>query len=121
MSTVAPVVVSPDIDSKTASVKDSDNPEDFEAYLEAYPNRKFAPLARMRAKSLREQQAKEREAAGPAIEDMNAEFTVLKHARLREQPDASSNNLGTLKKDDRVIVTGKVVDGNWYRIETMDG
>lgn len=104
------------------SIKDSDNPADYEAYLEAYPNGKFAPLARARAKSLRDQQASERQAdTGPAVEDMDAEFKVLKNARLRAQPDASSENLGTLIQDTRVIVTGKVVDSDWYRIETMDG
>jgi len=104
------------------SIKDSDNPADYDAYLEAYPQGRFAPLARARARSLRELQARERQAtAGPKIEDMDAEFRVLENARLREQPDASSKNLGTLKAGTRVIVTGKVVDGNWYRIETADG
>jgi formylglycine-generating enzyme required for sulfatase activity len=71
---------------------------------------------------LRELQARERQAtAGPKIEDMDAEFKVLENARLREQPDASSKNLGTLKEGTRVIVTGKVVDSNWFRIETDDG
>ena len=100
------------------SIKDSDNPADYDAYLEAYPNGRFAPLARARARSLREQQDKEREAAGPAVEDMDAEFKVLKNARLRKKPDASSENLGTLKAGESIIVTGKVIDSEWYRIET---
>ncbi len=104
------------------SIKDSDNPADYDAYLEAYPDGKFAPLARARAKSLREQRERERRAdTGPAVEDMDAEFKVLKNARLRAAPDASSENLGTLEQGTRVIVTGKVVDSDWYRIETMDG
>ena len=104
------------------SIKDSNNPADYDAYLEAYPKGRFSPLARARAKSLRESQARERQAtAGPKIEDMDAEFKVLENARLREQPDASSKNLGTLQEGTRVIVTGKVVDGNWFRIETDDG
>ena len=45
------------------SIKDSDIPADYDAYLEAYPNGRFAPLARARAKSLRTEQAKERKAA----------------------------------------------------------
>lgn len=104
------------------TIKDSDNPADYDAYLEAYPQGRFAPLARARAKSLREQQATQRQAtSGPEIEDMDAEFKVLKNARLREKPDASSKNLGTLKQGLRVIVTGKVIDSDWYRIETADG
>jgi formylglycine-generating enzyme required for sulfatase activity len=104
------------------SIKDSDNAADYDAYLEAYPQGRFAPLAKARAKSLREDQAKERRAtAGPAIEDMDAEFKVLKNARLRSEPDAASKNLGTLKQGDRIIVTGKVRDSDWYRIETGDG
>jgi formylglycine-generating enzyme required for sulfatase activity len=31
------------------SIRNSDNPADFRAYLEAYPNGRFAPLARIRA------------------------------------------------------------------------
>jgi len=104
------------------SIKDSDNAADYDAYLEAYPQGRFAPLAKARAKSLRDQQAKQRQTTtGPEIEDMDAEFKVLKNARLREQPDASSENLGTLSQDSRIIVTGKVVDSDWFRIETMDG
>ena len=104
------------------SIKDSDNAADYDAYLEAYPQGRFAPLAKARARSLREQQAKQQRAtSGPNIEDMDAEFKVLKNARLREQPDAASKNLGTLKAGARVIVTGKVSDSNWYRIETDDG
>ena len=104
------------------TIKDSDNPADYDAYLEAYPQGRFAPLARARAKGLREQQATQRQAtSGPKIEDMDAEFKVLKNARLRQQPDSSSKNLGTLKQGSRVIVTGKVLDSNWYRVETADG
>ena len=104
------------------SIKDSDNPGDYEAYLEAYPDGKFAPLARARAKRLREQLSQERRAdTGPPVEDMDAEYRVLKNARLRAEPDASSDNLGTLEGGSRVIVTGKVIDSDWYRIETMDG
>ena len=104
------------------SIKDSDNAADYDAYLEAYPQGRFAPLAKARAKSLREDEAKvQRATSGPKIEDMDAEYKVLKNARLREEPDASSENLGTLKRGDRIIVTGKVSDSDWYRIETNDG
>jgi formylglycine-generating enzyme required for sulfatase activity len=104
------------------SIKDSDNAADYDAYLEAYPQGRFAPLAKARAKSLRDQQAKQqRSTSGPEVEDMDAEFRVLKNARLRELPDASSENLGTLLRDTRIIVTGKVIDSDWFRIETMDG
>ena len=104
------------------TIKDSDNPADYDAYLEAYPQGRFAPLARARAKGLREQQATQRQAtSGSKIEDMDAEFKVLKNARLRQQPDSSSKNLGTLKQGSRVIVTGRVLDSNWYRVETADG
>lgn len=104
------------------SIKDSENAADYDAYLEAYPQGRFAPLAKARARSLRAQQAREQQSAsGPQVEDMDAEFIVLKNARLRELPDASSENLGTLTRGSRLIVTGRVVDSNWFRIETMDG
>ena len=35
------------------SVKDSDDPDMFQAYLDEYPNGKFAPLARLKIKRLK--------------------------------------------------------------------
>jgi len=39
------------------TVKDSQNPDEFEAYLLIYPDGRFAPLARVRIKALQEQQS----------------------------------------------------------------
>jgi len=105
------------------SIKDSEDPEDYEAYLEAYPEGRFAPLAKRRAKSLREKeaQAPARAAVSVDIEEMDREYEVLRNASLREGPTSSSERLGTVAGGTRVIVTGRVVDGKWFRVETLDG
>ncbi|MDX1433881.1 MAG: SH3 domain-containing protein, partial [Gammaproteobacteria bacterium] len=103
------------------SIKDSDNPADYEAYLEAYPDGRFAPLAKVRAKTLREEQAKQRRAnADIEIEEMDIEYDVVRNASLREGPSASSRRIDTLDRGTRVIVTGRVVDSDWFRVETKD-
>ena len=103
------------------SIKDSDNPADYEAYLEAYPDGRFAPLAKVRVRTLREEQAKQRRAnAGIEIEEMDIEYDVVRNASLREGPTASSRRLDTLERGTRVIVTGRVVDSEWFRVETKD-
>lgn len=95
------------------SIKDSQNPADFEAYLEAFPDGAFAPLARVRAgHGLPE---------GPKIEEVELTYRVRANANLREQPTADSQRIGGLKIGNRVLVTGRVVDRNWLRVTTEDG
>jgi adenylate cyclase len=55
-----PRVVAPAVDADTAvelsfweSVRVSDNPDMYEAYLEKYPNGEFVPLAKVRLEELR--------------------------------------------------------------------
>jgi formylglycine-generating enzyme required for sulfatase activity len=103
------------------SIKDSDNPADYEAYLEAYPDGRFAPLAKVRVRSLREQKKGAEQESKAKIEMMDREFDVVRNASLREGPDSSTTRLATLNAGTRVVVTGRVVDANWYRVETSDG
>jgi adenylate cyclase len=56
-----PQVVAPAVDADTTielsfweSVRDSDNPDMYEAYLEKYPNGEFGPLAKVRLEDLRQ-------------------------------------------------------------------
>jgi peptidoglycan hydrolase-like protein with peptidoglycan-binding domain/uncharacterized caspase-like protein len=54
------------------AIKDSDNPDDYKAYLEAYPNGRFVPLARVRAarkpSPAPQQQAKPAGQPSPTVE-----------------------------------------------------
>jgi adenylate cyclase len=56
-------IAGPAVDADTAvelsfweSVRNSDNPEMYEAYLEKYPDGEFIPLARVRLEELSEEQ-----------------------------------------------------------------
>jgi tetratricopeptide (TPR) repeat protein len=105
------------------SIKDSDNPADFAAYLEAFPGGTFAALARVRAKG----------AAPPApqvalappvpqieLEPIEAEFVAVKNANVREQPSVGAAKVTTLEKGTRVQVAGRVRGRNWYMVERGD-
>lgn len=114
------------------SVKDSKNPADYEAYLEAYPKGRFAPLAKARAAYLRKSEAKSApkpdpkpapKPAAPAdgIAEMDAEYEVVRTANVRERATANSNRVGRLERGTRVVVTGRLSDRNWFRIEKPGG
>jgi len=103
------------------SIRDSDRPEDYEAYLKAFPEGRFAPLAKARAVYLRKAAVKSVSPGAPKIEEVEAVYEAVKTANLREGPSAKTRIVGSLNKGDTVLVTGRVVDRNWYRIETNTG
>ena len=94
------------------AIKDSTNPADFQAYLEAFPEGTFAPLARVRAQS-----------GGGAVpvEDVDLDYVARVAANVRAQPTADSDRLGSLPEGARVQVTGRAAGGNWLRIALNDG
>jgi formylglycine-generating enzyme required for sulfatase activity len=104
------------------SIKDSDRAADYEAYLESFPNGRFAPLARARAAYLRkvEQTSKANEPAFK-VKELEDEYRALRTVNVREGPSANSKRVGVLDKGNRVLVTGRVVDSNWYRVKIGTG
>jgi formylglycine-generating enzyme required for sulfatase activity len=103
------------------SIKDSTHAEDYEAYLEAYPNGRFAPLARSRAARYKRSEPEPKPETTIPVEDMDIEYQAVTNSNVRKLPSARSQRIGELKKDQRVQVTGRVINKNWYRIETPDG
>jgi len=106
------------------SIRESTHAEDYEAYLEAYPDGRFAPLARSRAARYKEtgaEPAPSPAAAAVAVEEMDTAYQTVTDANVRKQPSAKSARVGTLKKGERVQVTGRVKDRDWYRIRTPQG
>ncbi|MEQ9489675.1 MAG: caspase family protein [Alphaproteobacteria bacterium] len=67
------------------SIQNSDRIEDFQAYLDRFPNGKFAPIANARIKTIREKQASQKELAQRAAE--KATWDTVK----------DSNNAGLLQ------------------------
>lgn len=106
------------------SIKDSRQAADYEAYLEAFPKGRFAPLARARAAYLRKdektsQPSQSQAPQGPTIEQVDAQYEVVKRANLRKAPSANSPRVARLEKGTRVRVTGRVVGAQWYRIQSQ--
>ena len=97
------------------SIEDSTEAADYEAYLEAYPNGKFAPLARSRAARYK----KAAPVAKPpviAITEMDVDYQVVRNANLRQTPSPQSKRLGKLKSGAKVHVIGRVKDKDWYQV-----
>lgn len=102
------------------SIRNSDDPSDFEAYLANFPDGLFADLARNRLARL----------AAPAttskddrdrVEPMEATFVVLKNANLRAGPNVKARRLGSAQKNAGIVVTGHVPGRPWYRMRLPDG
>ncbi len=92
------------------AIKDSNNPADFQAYLEAFPEGAFGPLARVRAQS-----------GGAMVEDVDLAYLALVAANVRALPAADSARVGSLPQGTRVQVTGRAAGGNWLRIAMSGG
>jgi formylglycine-generating enzyme required for sulfatase activity/uncharacterized caspase-like protein len=103
------------------SIKDSTDAADYEAYLEAYPNGKFAPLARTRVQRYKKSAPKEAKQAALLITDMDMDYIVVTTANIRQEPSAKSKRLGELKKGSTVHVTGQVSGTNWYQVKSATG
>ena len=106
------------------SIKDSTDAADYEAYLEAYPDGKFAPLAKSRAERYKKEapvQAKQVKPPALIITDMNVDYVVVRTANIRQEPSAKSKRLGELKQGSTVHVTGQVSDSNWYQVKSATG
>ncbi len=110
------------------SIKDSGDPSMFGAYLRQFPDGTFAELAKLKREALAEDKAGGTQTAlltpppepAPAIDEMDATFVALQTANVRAAPTTQSDRLGQLSRDDAVVVTGKLKDGNWYRIEYQE-
>ena len=102
------------------SIKNSTHAEDYKAYLQAYPNGRFASLARSRATRYAEPGSP---AAPPAtsVEAMDVQYEVVTRANVRKEPSSRAELVGGLDLGDRVHVTGRTQDRNWYRIELAGG
>lgn len=106
------------------SIEDSTDASDYEAYLETYPNGRFAPLARARAARYKKNAAKPPQDSvepAPPIETLDKEYIVLTDANLRAGPSSQSALVTQVSKGSRLQVTGRVTDGNWFQVKAPTG
>lgn len=117
---------SPNVDIKEPgdyfwnTVKNSQSAEDYELYIFAYPKGRFVSAAKKRAAELRVANP-EPEPNDWAVSEMDAPFTVGAVTSMRKTPEPTGAHVLSLKPGDSVVVTGKVVDSAWYRVEAADG
>lgn len=143
-STPAQVRATPQSRSDTAgveitfwqSIRDSSEPADFQAYLDAYPVGRFAELARNRIAALTGPSVTERSSAVappaemaapprviPGLEPLDTVLETRALAVLRAQPTTRSETVGRVGIGSQLRVTGKVEgEGeSWYRVRLADG
>lgn len=102
------------------SIQNSTDAEDYEAYLEAYPDGKFAPLARSRAERYKKEATPARAKPPVMVTDMDIYYDVVTDANIRSAPSSQADKLGLLSRGGRVHVTGQVTGKPWYRIQSDD-
>jgi len=127
------------------SVKDSDDPEDIQAYLTKYPDGYFVDLANDKlaklkgaqiasAESTKNSTTTERSAtpsAGQTVQPPQSEqvsFVAQNQTvyaknggQVRAQPDGHAALLAKLQTNTEVTATGVSSDGKWWRVTTADG
>ena len=120
------------------SVKDSDDPAMFEAYLRKFPEGVFADLAKLKRDVLRKDEASKAEGKETVpeshgrtvtpvapkkieIDSMDMDFVAVRNANMRAEPNAESPKVGFLTHGTRVTVTGKVKGADWFRVAQDDG
>ena len=110
------------------SIKNSTNASDYEAYLEAYPKGRFAPLAKVRARRYKKTTVVTPEPAPPApvkkaitVEPLDVFLEAKKTANVRSEPSANSDKIDVIEVRQRIQVTGRVKGGKWYRVQMDNG
>ena len=102
------------------SIKNSTHAEDYKAYLQAYPDGRFASLARARAARYAESSPPAAPPA-PPVEEMDVQYEAVTRANVRKEPSSRAELVGGLNRGDRVHVTGHTQDRSWYRIDLAGG
>jgi formylglycine-generating enzyme required for sulfatase activity len=102
------------------SIKNSTHAEDYKAYLQAYPEGRFAALARARAARYTESSPPAAPPA-PPVEEMDVQYEAVTRANVRREPSSRAKLVGGLNRGERVHVTGRTQDKRWYRIDLAGG
>lgn len=106
------------------SIKDSKDASDYEAYLKAYPNGRFAPLAESRAKRYKKSATTQSTKITQPIlkiDKMDEQFKAKTTTNVREKPSSKSKKIGELGSKQTVQVTGRLLDRDWYQVRLSGG
>ena len=105
------------------TIKDSDEPAVYQAYLDQFPNGTFRALARLKIDRAvtkpSEPEVLKPKTSSPSIgiSETDLEMMVLKRANVRAGPATTFEKIMTLPAGAEVTVTGKVEEAEWYRID----
>lgn len=128
------------------SIKGSKYPADYNAYLRRYPTGAFAAQARAKLQALQPapkqvaKQAPQPKATAPAakksetkvaaltvgrprfdILEMERNFVTLDRITMRSEPTPNAAAVGTIPNASAVVVTGKLRDEDWFRVDRRRG
>ncbi len=103
------------------SIQNSTSAADYEAYLRRFPDGTFADLARNRLQEMQRLALTVPTRHLPAVKELDATYVTNVTANLRSQPSTSSAKVATIPQGSALLVTGKVVGKNWYRVRRENG
>jgi hypothetical protein len=101
------------------SIKNSDSPTQYDAYLKTFPNGSFAQLAMVRKQEFSKPIVKPRPKRGSyAVDYLDEDYVALSTANVRDTPYESARRVAQLARGDAVWVIGETNNGGgkWYRI-----
>ncbi|MED5358904.1 MAG: hypothetical protein VYD85_10880 [Pseudomonadota bacterium] len=113
------------------SIRDSEDPSDFQAYLTSFPNGFFTDLAHNHLDRLEPLHPQQRPAPPlprhrpppphGGVQPIQAIFVVLDDANLREKPTTTSRRLGSARRNAGLMITGEVVGKPRHQLRLPDG
>ncbi len=114
------------------SIKDSDEPAFFEAYLVRFPDGTFVTLAQIRLQKLQEAALTPEPTPTPTptpapqppgiqVDEMSQPYWVVTASNVRAGPSTDYNRVGGFDAGAQIMVTGKVRGENWYRVAIAGG
>ncbi len=115
------------------AVKNSSNPDDYRAYLETYPNGRFAALARVRARSAAPSTNSPQPSpvapipaptptpVSPVVVPVDRDAILAQRTTIRVSPETGGQRIETAEKGERIRVTGQTADGTWLRVLAKSG
>ncbi len=129
------------------TIKDSTDPAEYKAYLQAFPEGIFAPLARARIRLYRQaapapkpepqpapakkaepapapapvKKAEPARPAPPVVDPVQGNFIARTKSNVRSAPASDSAILGSVNRGAPLVVLGKVRGQDWFQIRIAGG
>jgi carboxyl-terminal processing protease len=103
------------------AAKDDQSPDSYQAYLNKYPNGRFADQARQQIAALNGAAAATPKPPLPEIVATTAKLYARDKARLRDAPATAGAVLTQLSAGTPLDATGRSADGAWWRVNLSDG